>query len=207
MRKFRETHLTTIAEESEQETGEEGGSGSNPVESSAANLSFADLLRKFQKRKLVDLRNRLKMIQDLGWGGFWMKAERHLIPADIFATIIWMAEVLRTFGAPSQLTSANLLSVQLSLTSLELALQYSRDAQTVQIIARIWNQLQNILSGAGITEVEFLAAVARFAAVLDDIEDGETLSQVAYWFGHRGEYRALLISVVPVRTGEGPDNI
>jgi hypothetical protein len=87
-RNFTKTQLTTIAEESEPETGDEGGSGSDRVESSAADLSFADLLRNFQKRKLVDLKSHLKMIQEPGWGGFWIKAERYLIPADIFASIL-----------------------------------------------------------------------------------------------------------------------
>jgi hypothetical protein len=45
--KFAKTQLTTIAEESEPETGNEEGSGSHSVESSAADLSFADLLRNF----------------------------------------------------------------------------------------------------------------------------------------------------------------
>jgi hypothetical protein len=107
---FTKTQLMTIAEESEPGTGDEGGSGSD-VESDATGVSFTDLLRNFQKRKLVDLRSHLKMIQELGWDGFWMRAEHHLIPADIFASILLIAEVLRTFGAPSQITSTNLLSV------------------------------------------------------------------------------------------------
>ncbi|KIM93112.1 hypothetical protein OIDMADRAFT_36045 [Oidiodendron maius Zn] len=194
-KKFRKTTLTTIAEEPGPEIGDEGGSGSDCVESSAADPSFADLLRNFQKQKLIELRVHLNMIQELGWDAFWMKAERRSIPADIFASILWMAEVLRTFGAPSQLTSANLLSVQLSLTSLKLALQYARDAQTAQVVAQIWHQMQNIINGAGITEVEFHAAVARFAAILDGVEDGESLFQVAYWFGHRGD-RGLALRLV-----------
>jgi hypothetical protein len=118
------------------------------------------------------------MIAQSGWGKFWGKAERRSIPADIFAIILWMAEVVNTFGVSSQPASPKWMSVQLSPGSLQLALQYSRNAETPGIVPQKGSQVQKILSGARVTEAEFLTVVTQCAAVLDDVEDAEILSQM-----------------------------
>lgn len=155
---FKRTALSPIAEEFEPGPGDARSDGSSHN-------------RNFRKQKLVDLRNQLSIIQELGWAAFWTKAEGSLIPAEVFASILWMAEVLETFGTVSQLTAANISSVHLSEASLEVVLGYSRDGQDVQIVRRILKQLQKTLDAAGITEVEFLIAVGSFAAILKGFED------------------------------------
>jgi hypothetical protein len=59
-----------------------------------------------------------------------------------------------------------------------LAYRYSRNAETPGIVPQKGSQVQKILSGARVTEAEFLTVVTQCAAVLDDVEDAEILSQM-----------------------------
>ena len=116
-----------------------------------------------------------------------------------FANILWMAEVVKTFGPSPPLSSTNLICVHLPTTSVELALQYAKDPRTPDIIPKIRGQLKSVLASSRVTDEEFLLAVNLFAASLDDVGDTEGLSQVTYLFGHRGEFISLLIAFVPTK--------
>jgi hypothetical protein len=196
--------LTPISEEFERqrEAGEKRGRERRSYETELhmTDPAFPELPCALHQEKLVEVRNHLNVIRELGWDEFWKKAgERDLIPADLFATVLWMAEVVKTFGISSEPTSTQLTSVQLSPGSVELALQYSRGAPAAEIIPRIRGQLKSILGETGVTETEFLRVVKTFAIGLDNAEITKIPCQMAYWFGKDEEYKALLLAFVPVK--------
>jgi hypothetical protein len=160
---------------------------------------LSELPHVLQQEKLVEVREHLSSIQELGWPKFWKKAELECdsIPADVFATILWMAEVVKAFGLSFQPTSVQLMSVQLSPGSVELALQYSRETSATRLVPKIRGQLKSILGGVGVTEEEFLLVVKKFATSLDNFEVTKIPCQMVYWFGKDGGYRALLVAFAP----------
>jgi hypothetical protein len=203
---FGKSILTTIAEEPvEGQTPEEKAEEqtmaheSNNVGFSSAGQLLPILLRSFQRKKVAEIKKHLKIIQCWGWAKFWGTASSNVFPADLFANIFWMAEVVKEFGLSPPLGSANLISIQLAPRSVELALQYARDPQTPDIIPQIRGELKSILVKAGVTDLEFLLAINLFVESLDEAVDAEGLSQVTYRLGRRRDFIVLLIAFVPTR--------
>ena len=109
-----------------------------------------------------------------------------------------MAEVVKAFSLLFQPTSVQLMSVQLSPGSVELALQYSRGISANKLVPKIRGQLKSILGGVGVREEEFLPVVKIFAAGLDNFKVTKIPCQIVYWFNKDEEYKALLIAFVLV---------
>jgi hypothetical protein len=198
-----EQNLSTIPEESEEQAGPEEGSKEEEnkpgqVELKTVDLSFLELPCALEKQRLREVRYHLGMIQVIGWDEFWKRAEEgDSILADVFATILWMAESIRTFRKYSNPTSFQLISIQMDPASFELALRFSRGDRSAETIFRIRGQMKDILGRIRVTEAEFLPIVSTFATAFDNIKSRETLCQMVHWFGQNGEYRTFLAGFVP----------